>query len=146
MLKEWTGSVWLVIGPVSILPTTQYVQYALSRTTSNGSTTELFVNGVTNLRQLLNDNTTYAFEVVISARRTDAGVEFGGWKITGVINNTANTLIFSGTPSIVVIGNTSPWTVSVTADTPNGSLDVFVTGQAGKTINWSAVSTLYITA
>ena len=143
-LKEWTGSIWLVIGPVSILPQSLYIQYPLSVTTTTASTSEMWINGSVGLRQVLSNNTTYTFEIVISARRTDLLTEFGGWKITGVINNTANSVAFSGTPSVNVLGNTSAWTVSVTADNTNKSLNVYVTGQTGKTINWTSVSTLYI--
>ena len=144
LLKTWTGLTWLVIGPVSILPGNQYLQYALALTTTNGTNSEMWINGNPGSRQVLDNNTTYTFEITISARRTDSGVEFAGWKINGVINQTAGALVFSGTPAITVVGNTSPWSVSVTADNTNHALGVFVTGQAGKTVNWSCVSTLYI--
>jgi hypothetical protein len=143
VLKEWTGSSWVVIGPSQTnAPISVYEQDYSTGTTTNAVVTELFKGGVSGSRLVIPSNTTWVFDTQIAARRTDSGTEFGGWRIRGVINNTGGVVTFAGTPPIETYGATSAWTVSVTADNINQSLGIFVVGQGGKTIDWTAVTTL----
>jgi hypothetical protein len=147
VLSTWTGSSWLAIGPSgSVAPASVYEQDYSTNTTTDGSTIELWKNGINGTRLAIPTNTTWLFEMQVVARRSDSGQEFAGWKISGVINNTSGNVAFASTPSIEALGALAapatvlPWSVNVTADSGNTSLDIFVTGQAGKTINWTCVS------
>ena len=103
--------------------------------TSDGSTA-----GTTNQVILPNDS-TYAFTILVVARRTDADNESAGYKFEGVIDrnaNAASTAIVGAVTKTVLAEDTAAWDVNVTADTTNGGLKVEVTGEAAKTIRWVA--------
>jgi|SRR5882672_2138586 len=151
VLKAWNGSVWVIIGPSQQLaPISVYEQDYSTNITNDGTSTELWKNGIIGTRLVIPSNTTWVFEMQIAARRTDAGVEYGGWKIKGVINNTSGNVTFAATPALETYGNSAitagptitplAWNVSVTADNTHSSLDIFVTGQVGKVIDWTCVS------
>lgn len=144
VLKVWSGSVWIVVGPTTTVPATAYQQLLSFNTTTDATTTELWINGTTGSRLSITNNSAYTFESVVSARRTDSGTEFAGWKITGTIINVAGTVSFGGTPSITTFGSTSGWTVACVADNVNDTLNILVTGQTSKVINWRAVTSIYI--
>ena len=144
VLKVWSGSSWLTIGPVTITSSSYFKQFVSAVTTTNATSTECWVNGTTGTRMVIPSGTTWTFDLLISSRRTDSGSEFGGWRVTGVINNTAGTVAFSGTPSVTTIGVTSAWSISILADNVNGALGLFVTGQVAKTIDWAAVTTIAV--
>lgn len=58
------------------------------------------------------------------------------------MGSTASTISFVGTPAINTIfadSAASAWSVALVADTTNGVLGVNVTGEAGKTINWTVL-------
>jgi hypothetical protein len=85
----------------------------------------------------LANNRTFAFKIIVSARRTDAS-ENDAWEFTGLIYRDANAASTTMGPlQENHIGSTA-WVVSVDADTTNGSLRVRVTGEAAKTIRWVA--------
>lgn len=89
----------------------------------------------------LANNRTFAFKILVAARRTDATGENDAWEFTGLIHRDANAA--STTLDALQanqIGSTS-WSVAVDADTTNGTLRVRVTGEAAKTIRWNAVIT-----
>jgi hypothetical protein len=148
VLEAWNGTTWVIIGPSQQLaPANVYKQTYSSNITTNGNTTELFVNGVTGSRLVIPNNTTWTFESTISAKLISGGQVFAGWKIKGVINNTSGSIIFSVLPAIETYGtyaSASNWSVNATADLTNTSLDLFVTGSTGNTVNWTAVTTITI--
>ena len=85
----------------------------------------------------LANNRTFAFKILVAARRTDAS-ENDAWEFTGLIHRDANAASTTlGPLQENHIGSTA-WGVSVDADTTNGSLRVRVTGEAAKTIRWVA--------
>ncbi len=103
--------------------------------TSNGSAA-----GTTNQVILPNDS-TYAFTILVVARRTDADNESAGYKFEGVVDrngNAASTSIVGSVTKTVLAEDTAAWDVEVTADTTNGGLKVECTGEAAKTIRWVA--------
>ena len=106
--------------------------------TSNGTQTELFADDTNASKRLvLANNSTWAFKILVCARRTDAS-ENDGWEFTGLIHRDANAASTSlDEIQQNQIGSTS-WSVSVDADTTNGSLRIRVTGQAAKTVKWGA--------
>lgn len=143
VLKAWNGSTWVVIGPSQgTAPLSVFEQDYSANTTTNATPTELWKNGLVNTRLNIPNNTTWLFETQISARRVDGGQEFAAWIVKGVVNNTSGNVIFAVSPATETYGTTSAWNVSVNADIPNLALDIFVTGQVGKTISWTAISTL----
>ena len=91
------------------------------------------------------DQTTWVFDALIVARRTDADNESAGYRIIGVIDRQtgAGTTSLVGTPTVTVLAeDAAAWDATVQADSTNGALDFRVTGEAGKTIRWVARVTL----
>lgn len=144
VIKVYSGSSWLTVGPTTATSSSYYKQYASAVTTTNAASTEMWVNGTLPTRMTIPSNTTWTFDILVSSRRIDSGTEFGGWRIVGVINNTAGSVSFSGTPSITVIGAPSAWSATVVADSVNSALGLFVVGQTSKTIDWSCVTTIAV--
>lgn len=115
------------------------INYVLKNTTTDNTQTELFLDGVSS-RLVLNDNTTWLYEVTVIGRRTDANDQHTGYKVIGIIDRQ------TGSGSVALVGdqevsfsrNLVPWTVTVDADSSNGSLRVQVTGENGKTVKWTA--------
>jgi len=90
---------------------------------------------------ILPNDSTYAFSILVVARRTDANDESAGYKFEGVVdrNGAANTTAIVGTVVKTVLAeDTADWDCDVTADTTNGGLAITVTGEAAKTIRWVA--------
>ena len=90
---------------------------------------------------VLPNDSTYAFTILVVARRTDADNESAGYKFEGVVDrntDAASTAIVGTVAKTVLAEDTAAWDVNVTADTTNGGLKVEVTGEAAKTIRWVA--------
>lgn len=118
----------------------QSSQHVLRCTTSNGAQTEMFLDGSSERMALPND-TTWAFRILVTARRTDANDESAAYSYHGCIDRNASaaaTALVGTVTESVIAEDTAAWSVSVDADTTNGSLRVQVTGEAAKTIQWVA--------
>ena len=109
-------------------------------TTTNGSEAEIFVGGTSSSRISVPNNSTIFFTVDIVARRTDATGESAGWQLKGVADN------FSGTTAdvgdvyeVAVARDDTNWAVDARADNANDTINIYVTGAAGKTVKWLAV-------
>jgi hypothetical protein len=117
--------------------------YVLRNETTNNTATALFLDGTAGtLRLVVGNNSVWTFDILVTARRTDATGGGAGYRFVGVIRKdaTAGSTTFVGTPSKTVIGETdAAWDAAVTANTTNGDLRVTVTGQNGKTVRWVAV-------
>jgi hypothetical protein len=90
---------------------------------------------------ILPNDSTYAFTILVVARRTDADNESAGYEFKGVVDrnaNAASTALVGTVTKTVLAEDTAAWDVNVTADTTNGGLKVEVTGEAAKTIRWVA--------
>jgi hypothetical protein len=126
----------------------QKVDVVLRNETTSAATTELFLDGqAATQRLVIPNNSVVTFEIMVAARRTDANGGGAGYRFHGVIrkDTTAASTTFVGTPSKVILGETNAsWNADVVADTTNGSLRVNVTGEAGKTIRWVAVTMLAV--
>jgi hypothetical protein len=97
--------------------------------------------GTTN-QVILTDNQAMTFNSLITARQNATG-DTAAWNITGCIKRGSGvaTTTLVGTPtSLTPMADTgaAAWTVALTADTTNGGLKITVTGEASKTIRWSA--------
>jgi Head domain of trimeric autotransporter adhesin len=114
-------------------------------TTTNATQTELGFQGATPSSSVdvctLRNNSTFAFSILVAARRTDADGENDAWQIKGLIYRDANAASTTlGPLQLNQIGATS-WAVDVDADTTKGSLRIRVTGESAKTIRWAATIT-----
>lgn len=108
--------------------------------TTNATLTAMRLGAATQ-RISIPDQTTWAFEALIVARRTDADDESAGYKITGVIDRQtgAGTTALVGTPTVTVLAeDTAAWDATVVADSSTGALEFRVQGEASKTIRWVA--------
>lgn len=115
----------------------------MRNSTTNATGTELFLDGSATRFALVN-NSSYTFDILITARRTDATGGRAAYRFVGIISkDTTNaSTTFTGTPSKTVIGETNAaWDATVAADTTNGALTITVTGEAAKTIRWVAAVT-----
>jgi len=123
-------------------------QYVLRAQTTDASVTEMFIDGSSVRLDLPNDS-TWAFEITVCARRTDVNDESAYYKFEGAIDRNAT----AATTALVQSGgiktsdeDTAAWDVTLSADTTNGSLKLAVTGEAAKSINWVAfVRTVEVT-
>lgn len=114
----------------------QRSDFVLRRSTTDATQSELFLDG-SSARLTIASDTTWAFEALIVARRTDADDESAGYLITGVIDNNAGVVALVGTITVTVIGeDTVAWDVTAEANDTNNALAIKVTGEAGKTIRW----------
>lgn len=120
-------------------------RYVAQRITTDATVTELTLGNQTpaaSTRIVLPNDSTYVFDILVVARRTDVDNESAGYRFTGVIdrNSSALSTAIVGTVTKTVIAeDTAAWDVTVDADTTNGSLRIQVTGEAAKTIRWVAV-------
>lgn len=115
-------------------------RYVLYGTTTDATTTEIFVGATSNSRVAVPTNTTMFYTVDIVARRTDATGESAGWQLKGVADN------FSGTTAdvgdvyeVAVARDDTNWEVDVLAGDTEDAIVVTVTGAASKTVKWMAV-------
>lgn len=114
-------------------------QYSLTTTTSNATETELLVNGSTRIP--VSTNTSINYIINIAARRTDTAGDYAMFEIRGVAANVAGTVTDIGSVYEVVVARTNAgYLVDARADDTNNSVNVYVTGVSGHTINWKAVA------
>ena len=88
---------------------------------------------------VLPDHASYAFSGRALARDLSTG-QTATWKFEGHIRRAAGaaSVVQSSTVTLVSTEVGSAWTLAVVADTANGGLALVGTGQAGRTIQWSA--------
>lgn len=118
----------------------QVVFATLRNTTSDGSWTELFLDGVSQ-RLVIPNLSAWAGTVTIVARRSDALTEAAGYVRAFGIKRDATagtTRIVGAVGSLLNAEDTAAWGVNVGADTTNGSLQLTVLGEAAKSIKWVA--------
>lgn len=136
-------------GFASVVGSCQKEQYVQRTITTTNTQTELTqdgqaagVNPAASMR--IENDSTYAFSILVTARRADADNESAAWKFEGCIDNNAGTTAFVGIPITTILGDDSGgvWQVVVAADNVNDRLTVLVTGENTKTIRWAASATL----
>ncbi|TFG96304.1 hypothetical protein E4H12_11350 [Candidatus Thorarchaeota archaeon] len=117
-------------------------KYLLVGQTTDGTPTEIFLDGIPDARLVLEDNSSYNFIVTVVARRTDSGSEVAGYTRSGVMkrdSGVGTTALVGPVVDVMTNENTAAWDVTITADTTNGSGKLVVTGVGGSTITWLAV-------
>lgn len=113
--------------------------YLLWGTTTDATETELFVAGSASSRIPVSNNTTIQYSVQISARRTDVSGESAGFELKALADNFSGSVADVGNVyEIVVARDDANWQVDARADDTNDSVNIYVTGAAGKTISWIA--------
>jgi hypothetical protein len=115
-------------------------QYILHGITTDGTESQLYIGGVADARIPVVTNSTVFYECNIAARRTDSPNESAGWELQAVVDN------FSGTTAdvgdvyeIAAARDDASWLVDARADNTTDTINIYVTGAAGKTIRWVAV-------
>lgn len=125
-------------GRFAALGDAQGSELVVRNSTTDGTQTELFLNG-SSLRITLPNDTTWAFSVMVVGRRADADNESAAYKIEGCIdrNGAANTTALVGSVTVTTIAeDNAGWDVTAEADATNGALVIKVTGENAKTIKW----------
>lgn len=119
---------------VSNVVLAQHDNFVMSIQTTNATPTEALLT--TGNRLVVDDDSTVMYNVhIIGADGTDNY----GIKLQGIIDRTSGTLSLIGNPSKETLADTTndTWSGSVSADTVNNSLQILVTGEASKTVNWT---------
>lgn len=117
----------------------------LRQETTNATTKMLGFDGSTTVsgEVILRENRTYSFEAKITARQT-AGIagtvgDSAYYVVEGVITRDgSNNTILQWSNVDTKYESNAAWAVSVSADDTNESLKIEVTGEADKTIHWTA--------
>lgn len=125
-------------GPFSATGDAQGSFFTLRKQTTTSTPAGLFLDGSSLLLTIPVD-TTWGFDIMVVARRTDANDESAFYRFEGCIDNNAGTTALVG--SVVAatpIEDTSAWACAVTADNTNDALIITATGENAKTINWVA--------
>lgn len=134
---NWEGERVMCNGYLVDWGDAQTRETVIRATTTNNTATEM--TGYGGQKLTLANDTTFAFEILIVARRGDANDESAGYLVTGVIdrNASAATTALVGAPTVTVLAeDTAAWDITVAADTTNGSLKITATGENSKTIGW----------
>lgn len=136
---EIFGTILQSDGGFSAADDAAYRSINVKISTTDATVTDLLNNGTEAIA--ITDDTTILFEIQLVARRTDVAGESAGYRFFGVIERATGvgTTQFVDTPvKEIMAEDDSDWDANVTADTSNGTLDIEVTGEAGKTIRWVA--------
>jgi hypothetical protein len=105
-------------------------------TTTDATQTELFTDGAA-ARMTIPSDSTWVFQILVAARRTDVDNESAGYLLEGVIDNNAGTTAIVGAYRRTVFAeDDTDWQVVAEADDTNDALVLKVTGEAAKTIDW----------
>lgn len=135
------GQLAQAAGQITAQGDAQTSTFVLRKQTTNNTQTELFLDGSSSRLTLSND-TTWAFWGYLVARNTGTDSENACWKFDGQISrntNAASTAVAGVTTTTINLDmGAAAWTITVDADTTNGSLRIRVTGENSKTINWVA--------
>jgi hypothetical protein len=110
--------------------------YVARRSTTNGTPTELFLDG-SSARMTIATNATWTFDALVVARGGINGTNSAGYRIVGVIKNNAGNTAFIGTPTVTTLGeDVAAWNATAVADNTNDALVLQVTGSTNTTVRW----------
>jgi hypothetical protein len=118
-------------------------QYLLYGTTTGNTQTEIFINGVANSRISISPNVAGYYTADIVARRTDTTGENAAFMLKAAAANTSGTVADVGTVyEIVVARSDANYNADIQANNTYKSINIYVTGDTGRTVNWKAVVTV----
>ena len=120
-------------------PTTAFSnEYELTGITTNNSETEILVNGSTRIP--VSSDTLVNYEIFIGAKRTDILGDYANFKLSGTVVNENGTVSDIGSLYEIVVSSTEPgYLVDARADNINKTINIYVKGETGHTIDWKAV-------
>lgn len=113
--------------------------------TSNSTSTEIYLYGILNNRKTVDIDTSLSFEIKVSAKNAPENIaKF--WRFYGIIVNEGGTTIIKNLKKVVIhqdgsyggTYNTSNWDVEILANDSDDSLVIQVTGENTKPIEWRA--------
>lgn len=117
-------------------------EYQLTGTTADSTETEIFVDGISNSRILVPINKTVYYTADIVCRRTDASGDYAAFYIKGVATNLSGTVSDVGLVyEVNVVKTDAAFAVDFRADNTNDSVNLYVTGNTGKTLQWKCAVT-----
>jgi len=135
---------WIELGPTTVaVPVIGYTtQVVLVGTTEGSSEKEIFVNGITNIRIPVYANNTSYYTIDVVTRRTDVPGESGSFFLKATAANNSGTVSDVGAVyEVVVARDDVGFTVDARANNTTKSINIYVTGVTGKTLNRKAVVT-----
>jgi hypothetical protein len=111
--------------------------------TTNATPTELRLDGNSAGTQRLTipNDTTWCFDILIVARRTDVDDESAAYRLVGCIDRNsgvATTALVGSVTKTVIAEDTAGWDCAATADATNGALAITVTGALATAVQWTA--------
>ena len=118
-------------------------QYVMVGTTTGNNQTEIFVNGSANNRIPISANVISYYTVDVAARRTDTAGEYAAFHLKAAASNNNNSVADVGTVYEIVVGRSDAnYLADIQANNTYKSINMYVTGDTGRTINWRAVVTV----
>jgi hypothetical protein len=112
-------------------------EYSLTGTTTNSTETEILVGGSTRIPVATDKSVNYIIQ--IAARRTDTVGDYAMFELKGVAANNGGTVTDIGSVYEIIVVRTNPsYLVDARADDTNNSINIYVTGVTGHTIDWKA--------
>lgn len=136
---------WIAVGPISQIPLTIQEEIYFNLVTTNATPSEMWVNGVSGSRLIIPANESWLFNINLIARAEESISEVVGIKFSGIIDrpNAGATNLVGGLAKDILGVSASLQTPTLTdaavqADITNNALQILVTGQAGKTMQWNA--------
>lgn len=117
----------------------QTVRLVMRRQTTDATATELRLGSTLGARLALENDSTYAFSVLLVGRNTGAD-ESAAYRLDGCIDVTAAgaAALVGAVTKTVIAEDVAAWDVAALADEVNKALQITVTGEGGKTIKWVA--------
>lgn len=123
--------------PFAVAGDAQINRWVLKKQTTDATAGNLEAD--TGAPPVIPENTTWAFNALITARRTDVDGDNAAFEVKGCFKRDAgSTAAMVGTPTVTALGasaGAATWTVT-TGSFSVGTLRLIVTGEAAKTIRW----------
>lgn len=118
-------------------------EYVLTGTTTDGSETEIFINGIANSRIPISSNTVLYYTADIVCKRTGSTPDYASFYVKGTAASSPSSVVSDvGSLYEVSISKTdASFAVDIRSDNTHKSANVYVTGAVGKTISWKCVIT-----
>jgi hypothetical protein len=117
-------------------------QYLMVGYTTTAVETELFVGGIPDSRIPTTTGTNTYYTVDVVCTESNDGSNYAAFTLKSVVSNKANVVSDVGNVYEIVVTRSSPnITVDVRADDVNNSINLYVTGLSGVSLQWKAAVT-----
>lgn len=111
--------------------------HTMSNTTTDGTVTELFLDGIST-RLVIPTDKMWSFRILVAGRRTDVLGNVANFDFRGSLKNIGGTVSLPGSIKEIIAKDDANFNVTVSADDANNSIKVSVTGAVGKAMSWKA--------